>query len=324
MNKELIQQYLKGETTAAESAAMQEWLNGAGADWVDQFMDHEQDITPVTTTTQAKDAMANRVLAMVNTASQEQPVLVKPTRLWQKLTPWVAAASLLVLISLAWQFYATPAAPAITWQTYHNNQAGAVKQVRLPDNSLVYLNAASSINIPSNFNDTTREVQLTGEAFFEVAHDAKRAFIVHAGNIATRVYGTRFNIATWPDAGEQRVALQEGRIGVSSAAFAEKILTPGDLLLYNKKQDSVHVLHITAAGIGDWTTGMLSFVNTPLKDALVILEKKYGVKFQYNQQLHNPTVTASFERAPLQKVLHHLSFVWNIRFEQVNNTIYVH
>lgn len=325
MNQELISRYLLGEVTETEQQAMQQWVDTQGPDWMDNFIETQWNNLAVITSVTEKDNIADRVVAALEAHKQPVPAASGSTpvrMLW--LRRIAAACVLLIAGALGWQQWKHAAtSELLTWQTIRNEKSGAIKRVYLPDSSLVMLNAGSVIRFANNYNDTSRELELTGEAYFEVRHHAQHPFRVHAANLVTRVYGTVFNISAYTDASELRIALKKGSIGVTRTHAAEQMLQPGELLLYNKAADSSYIDHLPANEIGAWTHGTLAFYKTPVKDVLSALEKRYGVTFVCDAALKNKTITASFDNAPLKQVLHHLSFVWNMQFLQEKNTIHV-
>lgn len=321
MNPALIRRYLQQETSSEENELMQQWIEENGSQWLDGYFDQEMKQPTLQTIAAEKEAMALRVLAAVQTQPQPAPATLRTLR--RRLLPWVAAACLLLAIALIWQPFRQAAPTPLSWQTFSNDKAGSIKKIWLPDSSLVILNAYSSISIANNYNDTSRELQLSGEAYFDVRHNREAPFIISAAGTSTRVYGTAFNISAYPEADQVRIALQRGSIGLSAAAFPEQRLSPGDLFFYDKKNGTTQKYQLAVTDIGNWTTGMLSFYKTPLRDVLATLEKKYDVKFIYDQALAEQTITASFGNVPLNKVLQHLSFVWNLRFTRKEKTIYI-
>ncbi|MEI9810745.1 MAG: FecR domain-containing protein [Bacteroidota bacterium] len=328
MNKELISRYLKGEVTDTEREAMQAWIESKGTSWMDEYIDEKWDYPAITTGQAEKDYMVEKVMASIYRRQQHHsiPVSSRPGFRPMALLRWAAAACLLIAVAgIGWQIFHREIASKkqLAWHTFRNDSAGVIKKLYLPDSSVVILNSRSHLRLPDNYNDTTREVQLTGEALFEIRHDEKRPFIVHAGPMATRVYGTVFNVSAYPEASQLRIALKKGQIGIRGAAIPEQILQPGELLLYDNITGTIQTDRQAADEIGDWTEGKLHFYKTPLKDVLYTLEKQYGTTFSYHSSLKNQTITADFEKSPLQQVLQHLSFVWDIRFEEVKDSIYV-
>ena len=89
------------------------------------------------------------------------------------------------------------------------------KYILLPDSTQVWLNAGSTLDYPEHFDETTREVTLTGEAYFDVKHAAEHPFIIHTGQIQTTVLGTAFNINAYTDRSNIQVSVSRGKVKVS-------------------------------------------------------------------------------------------------------------
>lgn len=319
MNTDIIRRYLNGDASQEEIQLIEKWIAEDGASWVDDHID-EMWSSPTADSQQVhKNAMAARVLSHVGATGK-----VKKMKRRKRFLPWVAAASILLAVTLLWRQFTEPDHRPLSWEVYRNDKPGKVKLLRLPDSTLVFLNTASSISIASNFNDSSRDIELQGEAFFEVKHDATRPFKVKVGPLTTKVYGTAFNIEGYAGSEQLRIALKQGKIGISNETMPEQILKPGEIMLYHKSRSTTETHQITGASIGDWTTGQISFYKTPLRDAFSTIANKYGVKFKYDNSIKDQTITASFGNAPLQKVLNHLSYIWNLRFQQEKDTVYVH
>lgn len=199
------------------------------------------------------------------------------------------------------------------------------KKISLPDGSQVWLNAGSSLCYNRDFLHC-RELQLQGEAFFDVVHDAAHPFTVHAGNAVTRVYGTRFNIEAYAAAAEVRVALQRGKIGIASGASAgEEVLQPGQLFIYHKQTHTREIKQLRPADMGSWLTGTLVLYQTPLTDLFLLLKTRYGIEVVDRRKTRdNPAITsARFSHLPLEVLLKHLSFGWDFHFNQAKDTLYI-
>lgn len=342
MNQELIERYLRGQVTAEERESMEKWVIEQGNGWLERFIDEQWKYPEYVSSVLQKNAMKSRVLEALkehpsavagdtlNTPPAAVP-LPRSRRLFSASLPWMAAACILLIAGLWFWKSSMPAAEQKTKffasSIYRNDSIGKIRVVRLPDGTVVTLNVFSTLQVAADYNKKTREIMLSGEAFFEVTHNVEHPFIVHAAGAATRVYGTAFNISAYPRSCEVRVGLQKGRIGVTYAGkqeTAEKILAPGQLLIYDKTENQTLINEQSIGEIGAWRNGGLVFYKTPLKDVLEQLENKYGVKFSYPSDLNNQTITASFEgSSSMNKVLAHLSFVWNIHFQQEKDSIYV-
>jgi ferric-dicitrate binding protein FerR (iron transport regulator) len=133
-------------------------------------------------------------------------------------------------------------------------------------------------------------------------------------------------VSAYPEAGQLRVSLQSGKIGVEFDGHegkAEKILIPGQLLIYDKELGSGQVMQQAPGEMDVWTAGRLLFYETPLKEALAQVEARYGVHIVYDRPLKNQTITARFENTALEKVLEHLSFGWDLHFMRTKDTLHV-
>jgi transmembrane sensor len=195
----------------------------------------------------------------------------------------------------------------------------------LPDSSVVWLNSATHLFYRTDFMEH-REVRLSGEAFFQVAPDARHPFIVTAGNASTRVLGTAFNISAYPEAGQLRVSLKSGKVGVeyeNGDGKATRELTPGKLLVFDKETGECQILDQSPEEMDEWTGGRLLFYQTPVKEALAQLEARYGVHIVCDNPLKDQTITARFENTALETVLQHLSFGWELRFTRNKDTLHV-
>ncbi len=133
---------------------------------------------------------------------------------------WVGSASLVGVVGLVWFFqgYKNPAVqgqvpPTATSQVM--TKPGSRTQIQLPDGSRVWLNASSQLTYDKDFGQNLREVTLTGEAFFDVAKDASRPFIIHTKVIDVKVLGTEFNVRAYPNDAYTETSLIRGRVEVT-------------------------------------------------------------------------------------------------------------
>lgn len=115
---------------------------------------------------------------------------------------------------------------AAKYNTLYNPKGSAVVSLVLGDGTRVWLNAASSLRYPVSFSGKERKVEITGEAYFEVAKDANRQFLVDAGGAVTKVLGTQFNIKAYQEEGQTVVTLLEGAVRVEESG-SSAMLRPG-------------------------------------------------------------------------------------------------
>jgi ferric-dicitrate binding protein FerR (iron transport regulator) len=165
---------------------------------------------------------------------------------------------------------------------------GGQYQVNLPDGSKVWLNASSSLRYPTNFIGNIRNVELTGEAYFEVAKNANKPFRVVSNNQVVEVLGTHFNISSYADETSVKTTLLEGSVKVlSTRSNQSKLLKPGEQsdINYSKNSFSVQVVN-TEEAIA-WKNGYFLFVDEDLKNVMSKFARWYNVDVEYQGNVDN-------------------------------------
>jgi transmembrane sensor len=148
----------------------------------------------------------------------------------------------------------------------------------LPDGSRVWLNAASSLRFPTAFAGKERRVELTGEAYFEIAKDKSRPFIVQTDNTETEVLGTSFNISAYRDEDAVDATLIEGRIRTGSQA-EQVTLIPGEQAKMGAKVAVNHQANVEQAIA--WKNGAFNFESMGLKEVMRQLARWYDLDVVY-------------------------------------------
>lgn len=313
MDQERIIKYFQGHCPAEEARQVQQWLDQQGAEWIDQFMEQHWNAIAQTSNAEERRHLASQVIAMAPATKGK----------WRRLTTAAAAACVAAVAVAAWWAFSLSAPQQLAW-TEIRNDSNIVRTIQLPDASTVTLNKHAVVRYSSAYNKKDRQVELAGEAFFEIHPDANRPFVLQAGSTTARVYGTAFNVNALPGAGETRIALQSGKIGVTCDSLSgEKILSPGQLLIFDKHTHHTTVTQLPPAHADSWRKGQLNFVNTPFKEVLLQLENTYGLHFIYAGKPQQQTVTAVFPANDLPKVLQHLAFIWELDFQQRNDSIII-
>ena len=174
---------------------------------------------------------------------------------------------------------------------------GGEYKVTLSHGSLVYLNSVTRIKYPVVFSRKERKVFLSGEAYFEVAEDPKRPFLVEVGGIEVKVYGTFFNINSLREGGVQTV-LVKGSVGVKVLASGEEsMIEPGQMAEFRQGSMKVEVKEVDVNLYTDWKNGIFRFKNQRLEDILTILSNWYDVDIFYtNEQLKELHFTGHVKR----------------------------
>lgn len=164
---------------------------------------------------------------------------------------------------------------------------GGTYQVILPDGSKVWLNAASSLTFPSDFNKfSSRKVSLTGEAYFEVAKDKTRPFIVNTEKQDVEVLGTHFNINSYVDEPVARTTLLEGSVKVS-AFNTTKLLKPGEQA--SLKGSRINVENVDTEAAIAWKNGNFVFDDEDLESIMRKIGRWYDMEVYYQDKPRKPS-----------------------------------
>lgn len=215
----------------------------------------------------------------------------------------------------------TESVPMMSYAT----SPGMTAKVTLPDGSEVTLNSDSRITYPEKFTGKTRNVAMSGEAYFNVAKDPRHVFEVSTPSQAkVKVYGTHFNIDATSDTKEVVATLEEGSVAMSylseNGKWSERKIEPGQQIAYSPAAKSVRVSNTDVEVAVSWKDGKLIFRNTPVRDVLHMLSKRYGVTFDVrNPGVYNSSFTGTMTRQRLDRVLEIISFSSNIQFRHTAN-----
>ncbi|TZF82989.1 DUF4974 domain-containing protein [Pedobacter sp. BS3] len=193
----------------------------------------------------------------------------------------------------------------------------------LPDNSKVWLNANSSISFPSAFTGNERDVEVRGEAYFEVSKDKEHPFRVKSGNSTVTVLGTHFNVMTYDDEPRSEVALAEGSVrldlGTSSC-----VLKPGQQASFSNRSDHIRISPVSIEDIAGWKDGLFQFDNTPVTQVMRQLQRWYDVKVAYEGGQPDIAITAMISKTnKISKILDLLTESSGLTFEVKNKIVTV-
>ncbi|MFD2285749.1 DUF4974 domain-containing protein [Pedobacter petrophilus] len=204
---------------------------------------------------------------------------------------------------------------------------GGEWQIRLPDGSNVWLNAASSLEYPLNIGTAgNRKVKLKGEAYFEVAKDAAHPFIVETEKQKLEVLGTHFNISSYTDENATKTTLLEGSVRISALKNLSdyEILKPGQQSVLSENGIEINAVD-TDESIA-WKNGYFMFNNEKQVSILRKIARWYNVKVEYADKeakdvMYYGTVSR-FDK--ISKVLHKFEQTGEVRFEMQGNKLIVY
>jgi len=284
--KQLLHRYLSGNTTDHEKKTIDTWYESYREPDDAEVFGSEQEATRI------REAIHAEV------APQWAPGKRLPIR------PYLSyAAAILVMVGFSWLIFQQQEAPT----THHAAQTGSspvpsayrtvetavsqVKKLTLPDSSVVWVNAMSTLRIPESFGKPTRALFLDeGEAYFEVASNPEKPFVVYSHGLSTRVLGTAFNVNAYQRLGAVSITVTHGKVAVadSNQHPLAPPLAAAQQLVYHTASGN----HTLAEGVpnttASWREGITHLRNATFKSVALAFYNTYGVVLQAgNQDIHD-------------------------------------
>lgn len=215
--------------------------------------------------------------------SEKKEIKIRTFPIWK----YVAAAIILVFISVSSTIFMSKSyySEAPIMETF--TSAGEMNTYILPDGSEVKANSNTILLYPEKFNGDTRTVFLVGEANFKVKKNSKQPFIVRSANVEVTALGTEFNVSAYPESDEIIATLLEGKVKVDCGLDKSYILHPGQQVTYNKKMESSVLSDVNIQDVIAWRTGQVVLRGNTMNEILMVLERRYAIRFQYNANLFN-------------------------------------
>lgn len=192
---------------------------------------------------------------------------------------------------------------------------GGKYQVALPDGSNIWLNSSSSLKFPTTFIGKERRVILTGEAYFEIAKNKQKPFIVQAGDAEIKVLGTHFNIMTYSDEKYAETTLIEGSVSFSRDGL-NNILKPGQQARYSQQTKGFELVKADIEHVLSWHNGLFVFDNTSIEDIMRNVQRWYDVDVIYQGLKPSLSFTGVIPRdVSISKVLNVLESTGGVQFK---------
>lgn len=310
----LLDKYLKQQTTPQENEMVEQWLispKEIPSEW--EIMEEPD-----------RDLWLNSVLEKIDSTIDRNAVKVvqlQPRSKW-----WISIASvaavLVIFLSLFWfspvfKNTFTPAENIVKVTV----PANAKKHIILSDGSKVWVNSGAVFSYAKEFKGKTREVYLSGEAYFDIKHDPEHPFIVHTENVITTVLGTAFNIKTDNLTHQIAVTVTRGKVSVANGQKVMALLTPEQQITFNTATQKHQKTKADVTSIISWLPNELQFTDATFADAALELEQQFNVKINFsNEKLKNCRFTGTaFQHKKLEEILAVLCAFNDATFEKQKN-----
>jgi transmembrane sensor len=300
------------------------------ADIYARFWEQQQQEQHATT-----ELALQKVLSQINRDaeaeySDKEETPVRRIPVWKRLA---RIAAILVLVAGmgagAYKIFISPKlSTTVQAELVQKQNAKGVKStIELADGSKIWLNADSKVQYPALFTGNTREVYLNGEAFFDIAKNPSKPFIIHLSNGTVRVLGTSFNIKAYDGDPFVETSVATGKVAfipkLKNSREADTIfLTPNNKVVYRVEEEKIITTATISAEDKGWTEGKMVFRSMLFKDIAVDLERNFGKKIVFkDEEVANFRLTGSFQNNTLAEILFYLSkskaFTYTISDEEI-------
>jgi len=276
------------------------------------------------------DPVFERIKNQINIPGESNLIVRKgkSSYIWLKIAAVLAIALAAVLLYNRGNIFSTQP-DLLNVQT----KAAEVKTIVLADGSTVKINAGSSLKYPARFKNDTREVYLSGEAFFEVQKDAAHPFIVHTEQLAVKVLGTQFDVKAYKNDTFTETTLIRGKVSVSLENNSDQtfILKPNDKFILSNGKGSVSQLTLFNGAGADkivetaWLNHELIFKNNRFDEVAKLFERWYGIKVNFKEpELKAIQFTGHFEKESLTEALNVLKLIENFNYSVKGKNVYIY
>nr|WP_319509810.1 FecR domain-containing protein [uncultured Draconibacterium sp.] len=249
---------------------------------------------------------------------QEKPHSFK----WKSLA---IAVSVLLVATLAFSTFYIIKHRQVTTLNEYSCHAEEIKTVTLSDGTKVWLNSSSLLIASEPFIGDKREVTLFGEAYFEVAHDDEKPFIVETPNLKTKVLGTHFNVVAYPTDEVHEISLYEGKVELKpNINDKHAMLMPGDRAYFNMNTGNLKLVHTDLGKPAQWRDGILRFYDEDLFSITKKLERHFYTRiFIADSAIGKLKYSGEFEEESLDRILNLLSSAKAFEYKKNDNGIII-
>jgi transmembrane sensor len=321
MKMELLIKFLNNQCTETELNEVLRWVNTDALNeddkrWIFEDWNSYQDANDLEDD-EKFTTIFDKIQEKIDNGNQKKNAKASKTLTLSVVTSWITKAAAVLLIPVLTFLFYTLNEKKIESDKYAKltvdsleviSPIGSRTVVQLSDGSVVHLNYGSKIKYPQFFSGNTRDVELTGEGFFKIAHNPEKPFIVKAGNINAEAVGTTFNVLAYPDQDIIETTLVNGkvvlyRIGQDGKSKTVTTMTPGQHVGYNIQTKAISSTEGNIKKYILWTEGKLIFEDTPILEVTERLGRMFNVDFEVKDEIKDYIYTVTFIDEPLCQII---------------------
>lgn len=326
MNNDLIsllERFFSGATSAEEERILTEWLRDKSESDPElaEYYRSKWAATNGSMDSQTKARIHARIRETIDGNAPEAPT-PRP-RLLGRLIPWAAAACIAVAAFAGWYNYAkVTARQGHLFEIY--TEKGQKTNITLPDGTRVWLNSASRLSYDNRYNLRSREVNLVGEGYFEVAKDPERRFRVNTGNYTVEALGTAFNVKSYPEDRTSVTTLFEGKVRIDDGDGFTTTLDPMEAVAYDTT-DGGFTKSVSGRTqfAGLWRNNELIVESgTTLEKLTELLDREYNIRFEFrSERIRHLRFEGIIKNNNLQNVLQLIGLSGEVSYTIEDNTV---
>lgn len=313
IDEEYLWRYFNRKLSLEEQKAVEEWIRlsdenrkiAHDIEYLYRATDALQTMSSVDTK-EALDKVKNKI---------DRPRIAKVSMfMWLQRI----AAVLFLPLLIGSLYFMTKKDPISYVEVFTN--PGMVASFTLPDSSKVWLNSSSRLRYPEKFTGDVRNVKLEGEAYFAVHRDPSHRFVVNTpSDMEIEVLGTEFNVDAYEETKTVSTSLVSGSVKLTFQSTNQQIIMkPEEKVDYYVDVHKIHTGKACMDMLTSWKNGQIILRDTPLKEVLQILEKRFNANFIVrNKKFYNYSYTGIFEKQQINSILEHLRISSNINYRYV-------
>lgn len=338
MKKELLLRYIKGEATNKEEREILEWVGRSQENEKYFVMLNNLWLSQNISDKKASEKELEEIVRLTTGKRSSN-------RRFGKYLSYAAAAVIILSLGLNYLFFSgavstgnkqdKPVRMAYLPTEYKHEiytEKGVKAKVTLPDGSQVWLNSDSRMIYPDRFESDIREIDFSGEAYFDVVKDSLRPLVINTNkDFKVKVLGTKFNLKSYDNDAEARTTLYSGSVNIVSKVPGGKlkegkevvtILKPLESCIIREKQNPINIKPENPEKQTAWKDGRIIFESTPMAETIKILERWHGVEFEVrDKSVYTFDITARFKSESIVQIMEMIKYCALIDYSIDSNKV---
>lgn len=323
----LLQKYIENRCDEYELRTLLHWLKSAedtcGFDFVSESLWNKLE-SRYAYPDENRIRELNREVDILLRKIKTEHSIPRKTRITRRKFFYRIAAAVILLVGLGCGYLLTGKRGTADVVTYEEISAarGEIKEHTLKDGSRIILNSESRLRIPSDYNRESRQLEMTGEGFFEVTPNPRKPFTVKSGEAQVKVLGTSFNVKAHPEDNHIGVTVSTGEVLVNIPDIDLQLkVMPMEHLVINRETNGLTKLVLHENNYTKWTEGTLYFDKEPLSEVLKTINRKYGRNVILRCGNCDPLISGTHDNKSVEAVIDAICFTTGLRYREDEGNI---